>query len=271
MDHKDPRWERQYQMSGRENGAATYSRDIVTHHVPLWDKWAEGRQVLVSTCPLLEPQGGRGDVAVQYLHEYRYEDPFGAVRAVQRALSGYPRLVFVTSYASLANLLISRGLEAWYVPMAVDVSTIQTYRTDPRPDQRVAYFGNVTRPKRALTDELCRQLSSAGWKIDHVSRPNQREAWSLLGKYRYGIGVGRCALEMGALGMRVMISGAAFGGIMTTPEEIAVQRSVNMNGRVITFDRSPLACVAGWELAVPGVTYDIESALSRLGAYLERT
>lgn len=109
------------------------------------------------------------------------------------------------------------------------------------------YFGNVTPAKRKHFDAMRRAFVKTGWKLDVITEPDQVKALRTLRRYSYGVGVGRCALEMMALDMRVMLSGAKFGGIITNHDEWAVQSSQNFNGRVITYDRSVLACVAAWD------------------------
>jgi hypothetical protein len=260
VDHTEPSWASRYAAKGRENGAATYSRDIVRWHVPVWERLLPEGSV-VSTCPLLTSGDWSSPVVVQYLHSYQYVDPLGPAWEVVGhlgALAG--RIVFVTAYRSLAARLRLAGMEALHVPMAIDADAVRASVGDvgERYDgRRVVYFGNVTRHKRALFAELRRVFERRGWRFDVVSESRfdgqpvtQAEAWRILARYRYGIGVGRCALEMMALGLRVMVAGAEFGGLITTEDEWRTQWATNLNGRVVTFDRDVGACVDAFEHAM---------------------
>lgn len=274
LDHTDAKWQRAYLAKPRENGAATYSREIVRYHLPFWESWSQGRQVYLSTCPLIRSVPHGGDVAVQYLHEFRMDDPLFHARVTARATaSHFSRTIFVVAYEHMAQALQEEGLSAIYLPMAIEVARVQRTPRSPLWDHphRAAYFGNVTRPKRALYATLRASLAYRGWELDHVLERRQEAAWARLRAYRFGVGVGRCALEMGALGMQVMIAGANFGGLMTEPDHVLIQRSTNMNGRLVTHSASIDRCIQDWQLAVPGVTYDVKQAVDRLEEILRGT
>lgn len=257
IDHTDEWWSTRKTRTGRENGANTYSRDIVTHHVGRWAKLGHDRDVVVSTAPpLVAHEVDPVDLAIQYLHTYDYADPIDLPARIAEALTsqGVGRVLFVAAYRPLVNILNAAGLEAVYVPMRVDVDWIR-HRAGagavevPRIGRgRAVYFGNVTAPKKRHFDAMRVAFAKTGWKLDVVNTPDQARALRQVNGYTYGLGVGRCALEMMGLGLRVMLSGAKFGGIITNASEWDVQSSQNFNGRVITYDRSVLACVEGWDM-----------------------
>lgn len=253
IDHTDEWWTKRKKRTGRENGANTYSRDIVTHHVGRWAKLAHNQEVVVSTAPpLVVHDIGPVDLVIQYLHSYDYATPLlvaSRVRAVLEA-QGVRRILFVAAYRPLVAKLVAEGFEAVYIPMRVDVDWVR-HRAGPERTRfgpgRAVYFGNVTAPKRTHYDAFRRAFVKAGWKLDLLTTPDQGKALRQVRRYAYGIGVGRCALEMMGLGMRVMLSGQKFGGIITNADEFAVQSSQNFNGRVITYDRTVGACVEAWD------------------------
>jgi hypothetical protein len=258
VDHTEPTWLARYTAKGRENGAATYSRDILAHQVPAWEHILPAGS-LVSTCPLLTGMDVSGEVAVQYLHTYSYSDPLRHARDVSAWMGGRcSRLVFVTAYRSLQAQLERAGFEALFVPMTLDSTDVRVPADDTRFDgRRVVYFGNVTQPKVTEHQRIVRVLRRHGWAVEVISnsairgkRLTQAEAWRVVSRYRYGVGVGRCALEMQALGLRVLLSGARFGGLVTSELEWVVQRGTNWNGRVVTFDRDPDVCVEAFDLAL---------------------
>lgn len=269
IDHTEPDWRAAYVKKGRENGAATYSRQIVEHHLPVWERLVPDGTV-ISTCPVLSSVEVEGPLAVQYLHTYSYVEPLRQAELVVKNLDGrVDRVVFVTAYRSLHAQLVLAGFEALFVPMTVDPGPVRAARSTEAPlvGRRVLYFGNVTRPKTRLLNELKRTLEPRGWYVDVCSegwldgyRLSQRQAWEAASRYRYGIGVGRCALEMMALGLKVMVAGAEFGGLITTPDEWAVQQATNLNGRVTTFDRNIGACVEAFDLAIDEVPGGLDVA-----------
>lgn len=253
IDHTDEWWSHRKQKTGRENGANTYSRDIVTHHVGRWAKLAHDQEVVISTSPpLVMHDVGPVDLVVQYLHSYDYATPLLVASRVRAVLDtqGVRRTLFVAAYRPLVAALNAAGFEAVYIPMRVDVDWVR-HRAGPEQTRfkpgRAVYFGNVTAPKRTHYDAFRRAFVKAGWKVDLVSEPDQGKALRMVNRYAYGIGVGRCALEMMGLGMRVMLSGQKFGGIITNAAEFDVQSSQNFNGRVITYDRTVGACVEAWD------------------------
>lgn len=259
VDHNDPAYAERYRRTKRENGAVTYSRDIVRWHLPVWEAWAADRQldIVVGTCAALED--GPEPVRVQYLHTMEPSRLWvPEIRAGRRD-------IYVTSYQQQAADLRRQGREAIWLPMGVDVKAIERYRLPLGNGGPVAaYFGNVTAPKRQEYTRLKLAFEAEGWRLHHVWTDDSVDAWRRLAGYHYGVGVGRCALEMGALGMRVMISGARFGGLMTTAQEIAIQVASNMNGRVTTFDADPSYCLANFNRALPGITRDVSGAVERL-------
>lgn len=267
FDHTERVWSSRYMRHGRENGAATYSRELVRHQAHLWADIAE--DVTVSTCPLLShvPDQRGGDVAVQYLHTYTYSNPAEQAEVVAREVGHmYQRIVFVSAYVPLVHRLRMQGFEAVYVPMTIDTEQVLPYRTTARRDDReIAYFGNITGAKLPIFNRLRRIAAGHGLELVHV-KGSQREAWEELATYRHGVGVGRCALEMLALGLRVMIAGERFGGIMTSPGDFDAQRAVNLNGRVLTYDRDGDACLIGLRSSyVPPVeSFDSTSVIDSL-------
>lgn len=273
IDHTWPAWQARYKLINRENGAATYSRDIVTHHLPILERWASNSSVTVSTAPpLLDPQG-RGDVLIQYLHEYRHKQPTAPAFRIKSAnRHRYKRIVFVTAYEELSNLLRRSGIEAWYVPMGIDVDNVKSH-ADTIPYRRVrgktaAYYGNLTRAKKPEYTRMLESLESCGWTVEHVVTKSSEAAWPTLSRYSYGIGVGRCALEMGSLGLRVMISGQAFGGLMLSEKDVQIQRATNMNGRKTTGVVNYIEACEKWGESLPGVTTDVKQATKVLEGYL---
>lgn len=202
-DHEYPSWRDRYNRLGRTNGAYTYSRDIVKWHLPIW-KDILGPNDSISTC------GKVSGSTVQYIHERSHGD-----------LSKETKL-FVTTYKDIADALGDRGL---WIPNTIDASALPAHK----PTKDWVYYGNIIGDKRKAFD----RLRVTGF--DTVSGvKDQREALSRVSQYRYGIGVGRCALEMMEMGLKVMIYGKDMGGLILSEEDYEIQRAANFNANVIT-------------------------------------
>lgn len=256
IDHTNESWQQRYLKHGRENGAATYSREIVKHQLPIWDKVAPDSTV-VSTVKLLDHTSDIPDsatVVVQYLHRYPYGDYEKDVRKVAKAAAGR-RTIFVVAYKQFADILRHKGYEAIYIPMTVDAKEIRLLASEgkTRGSSKFIYFGNLLHGKQHVYPSIKRDLEQKGFTVDTIADNrfnggqvlSQKEAWATIAEYKYGIGVGRCALEMYALGLRVLIIGGQFGGIVKDRADFEAQLHTNFNGRVITYDRELNACLYG--------------------------
>jgi len=242
IDHNEPKWNRRYHNSKRENGAHTYSKEIVKFQVPLWSKHSPG-DMLISTCPLLSDVDDlpeEVDLVVQYLHTMKYDDPAKEAKEVIKNIKvKYKAIVFVTAYTAVQDALDKEGIQSIFIPMTIDVSRLPK----PKPiydGKKIIYFGNVLHHKRKAYRQLVKEFKDNGWEVDVLSRntykgekiDSQEEIWKIVSRYRYGIGVGRCALEMSAMGMKVFVGGIHEneGGAMLKPGDKLDQALTNYNG-----------------------------------------
>ena len=202
-DHTHPTWLARYGRHGRTNGAFTYSRDICKWHLPIWRELL-GPDQSVATC------GKVAGATVQYLHERTHAD-----------LSSDTKL-FVTTYRDVADALGERGL---WIPNTIDAD----YLPPHSPELGWVYYGNVIGDRRKAFDRL------KGISFDLVSGVgDQQEALRRVARYRYGIGVARCALEMMAMGLKVVIFGKDFGGLILSESDFETQQAANFNANVMT-------------------------------------
>lgn len=203
FDHTDPEWCSRYNRLSRTNGAFTYSQDICKWHLPIWRQLL-GPSDTIATCGKVQ------DATVQYVHERTHAD-----------LSGRTKL-FVTTYRDLADALGTRGL---WIPNTIDASVVPIHR----PVKNWVYYGNLIKHKRTAFDKL------TGVQFDIVAGVrNQQAALQEVARYRYGIGVGRCALEMMAIGLKVLLFGKDFGGVILSEDDFRRQQAANFNGNVMT-------------------------------------
>ncbi|QDZ10528.1 hypothetical protein [Devosia ginsengisoli] len=233
-DHGHPVWRARYDRLHRTNGAFTYSQDICKWHLPIW-RGLLGPADSIATC------GKVPDATVQYLHERTHAD-----------LSSKTKL-FVTTYKDLAETLGSRGL---WIPNAVDASALPAHR----PARGWVYYGNIIGDKRKSFDRL------AGLNFDTVAGvKDQREALERVAHYRYGIGVGRCALEMMEIGLKVMIFGKDFGGLILSSADFERQLGANFNANVMTGVASVAEGIAHIDDAL-GVSSTFQQSLKQIEA-----
>lgn len=251
----------------QENGAATYSNDILDILMPkltgYLDRYHEERNILISTAPPLakveDPYilHDPVELVIQFLHTYPYRTPMVPINAL---LNRFPnsKVILVTAYQSyllrMQMMLRKEGLQERvkpvFVPMFIQPKKIlvaigkRWFRHDD--EKRIIYFGNLYKAKSQEYFRVKQGLERAGWKVDVFSKGKlngqnpvwpQADIWKHISGYRYGIGVGRCALEMYSLGLKVLISGEHWGGLCMTDDHFAIQTETNFNGRIITGTR----------------------------------
>jgi len=233
------------------NGAETYSIDLTKYQIPHWEKLLRNNDI-ISTCPLFYNTTVNGSyrVAVQYLHSYPYENPVLYARKVEKAIDA-KHIIYLTAYKEYEKILKFMDMKAVHIPMSIDSTAICQYMGHKDNNNRIIYFGQIRANKKLLAvkiKEACKQL---GMTFDSISynvfngttKLTQEEIYHTLTRYNYGIGVGRCAQEMMALGVKVLIGGIKFGGLMTNDEEYDKQLATNMNGRIITYSPSIRECL----------------------------
>lgn len=238
------------------NGAGTYSRDIAESQLAHWQQAFGDRDVLVSTCArvcdLWESETGEDapELIIQYLHTFPYKDPIAYVKDIisSSRFTDASKWVFVTSYRAYADLMRLHGLNAAYVPMMINRSLVPAGINDV---ERAVWFGNIYENKKQMFEQIRRAFNRAGILLTVITKGmvnskrevTQEGAFELIRHYTYGIGVGRCALEMYTMGLKVLVAGAEFGGLVMNDADALVQERTNYNGRVLTWNRSIEDCI----------------------------
>lgn len=260
IDHTDNTWSA---LQRRPNGAEKYSRDIIQVDVPVWrELYRQSNGLLISTCPTfnkVEAVQYPGDwstaFAVQYLHVFPHKDPAGYAHLVlNQSPFKTTKTVFISAYASYVNILRASGIDAYYMPMYINTDAAPAH-DGSAGEKDIIWFGNVYTTKRGNFQKAKEVAAEMGLRLHYISegvyhRPDggqmpvtQEQAWQQVARFKYGIGVGRCALEMMAIGLRVLILGDNVGGIVTTRAEYDAQQRVNFNGRVCTYDNNIGNCL----------------------------
>lgn len=254
IDHTNPQW---LNRKTEANGAETYSKDLVKYQIPHWENLL-GDKDLISTCPLLYTIGIKGNynVTIQYLHKYPYTDAIGYANKLQKAVNT-KEIIYITAYKEYEKLLRFMGLKAVYIPMAIDVAYISSHRQPKAGHDGIIYFGQVRRDKKDIhfnIKQACKRLhipfaTITYDKLNGKTPVTQEEALKFISTFKYGVGVGRCAQEMMALGVKVMIAGIKVGGLITNEQEYQKQLATNMNGRVWTYSNKIDTCLVDRALA----------------------
>jgi hypothetical protein len=252
IDHNDPVWQARVR---RINGALTYSEDLGKYQVPKWEKILPYNSIL-STCPkfseLIPRDFGSFDIAVQYLHSYPYSHALERVQHVRQNLPFKTKDVFfISAYKQFAQILNTHNLKTLYCPMGIDAGAIQKFRTEEKYEDRIIYFGNIVQNKSRIFRLMKNEAETYGLKFDYISKSKlnneipltREETLQTIAKYKYGIGVGRCAQELFALGVQTIIAGQRFGGLIMTNDDYELQLGTNMNGRVVTFSQNIRQCL----------------------------
>lgn len=259
IDHNSEPWSSKYRSKNRQNGAYTYSIDIVKFYIPIIQRLLKNssRDALVSTCgqilPCHHPEDY--DVRIQWIHDikmiYNYVDALKDSSSEEKK-----RWLFVVSSQSYAELLSKVNLYSVIIPLAIDAEEVRKYKVPADKNNRdIIYFGNVYREKTEQYYKIWETLTRLGWNLTtismrdisplegHANPPKTlkikgAEAWKEISRYKYGIGVGRCLAEMYALGLKCLVSGNSFGGIVMSSNDAKEQLLRNYRSDAYTFTDS---------------------------------
>lgn len=245
FDHNTRSWRKDNKLI---NGAVTYSKDIVKYQVNEWAKIL-GPNDLISTAPPpctinLPP---RINNAIIYLHSWPVNPDFWTFQS--RFTLPAKNIIYITAYKKYCRDLQKYGFQAVYIPMSIDEEAIQQY-AQSKSREGFIYYGNIMQVKQSTYRKIRLKCKDLKIPFDTISRNiyngkvvTQEEALSIVSTYQYGIGVGRCALEMFALGLKTFIAGRRVGGLITNDREYIKQQEVNMNSRIWTYSDQIQKCL----------------------------
>lgn len=124
----------------------------------------------------------------------------------------------ITHYKNLIAKLnmYDRRLKMKFIPMSIDIERLPNIT---EKNGKIVYFGNIIPEKLDVYNALKKQ-----YNIDIISynvlnynskKMTNDETLQKLAEYSIGIGVGRCALEMLAMGLKVIVAGRKYSGYIT--------------------------------------------------------
>jgi hypothetical protein len=262
-DHTETQWARRYEKLKRNNGARTYTQDIVKYQVPLWKKHARTETLTVSATNYLSsiPKVKLSELNVQYLHTYKYDYPLEIINKINT-----PRTLYVTAYKDL----LKHTDKAVFIPMTIDAEKITPHKKRKKYSKRVIWFGNVLGHRVPMFDVVQKALKKNGLELDCISHNKfngqtmtQTEMWEKISEYKYGVGCGRSALEMSALGVKVMYVSKYFGGIVTNDKEWQTKIDGNFASKHCTYSKDIDKCIRDWDKSLVR-TMDIKEHLPEI-------
>lgn len=254
-NNSEPEWrDRRYRLN-RVNGAETYGAEIEKFQIPIWRELSD--DITVSTTNLLSNMENPilSGTNVQYLHTYPIDDPQKQFRAVL-GITTDP--IFVTSYMGLHAAIQQAGYRSIFIPMTIDDTNIPKQVENPK--NAFIWYGNITSDKWHTFGKLLRYFDSIGVQFDWISnnrfrdkgpKLSQQECWDIISQYKYGVGVGRCYMEMAAMGLKCIIAGNDIGGIVTSEYEHRRQVDTNYNARYHTFSKDLRTLLENIDDAIP--------------------
>lgn len=208
--------------SAQLNGARTYSELISEYYFPIFklispDSNRSPKIQVITVTTESKPLYFSGDILFVFLHEIKDKKGAGTVYR-QKAfakLNNNKRVIFVVWNEDWKKELEAEGLEAIYLPMAIDVKAlkkgISEVKDRKRYRRKLLWFGNLRGQKMQSWYLMKSACMRHGWTLDLISGgkfnrevPLTREqTMQKVAEYKYGVGVGRCAAEMAALGLKV--------------------------------------------------------------------
>lgn len=237
IDHSNhPTWTKVYKNLGRENGAATYSRDIVKFYIPVFEKLYGNKKTKV----LVMTVTNCWDMTLKdykkiflFIHERGInkearELRLNRMKAFKKA-NPQAKVYFIVWHPVFAEELKKEGLNAIFLPMAIDTEYFQQYVENPKKyNSRLIYFGNITKTKVREFNKFKRTVNRRGWQLDYISdnkynggffRLKKEKIFWLVSQYKYGVAAGRAAQELSAMGLKVICPGYNTVLIPRTTEE----------------------------------------------------
>lgn len=225
MSHLNhPTWTKVYKRLGRENGAATYSRDIVKYYIPVFEELYGKKKTNV----LVMTVNNCWDMTLKkykkiflFLHERGVDENARALRMnrIKTFVKANPqaKVIFITWHKLHCEEIKKEGMNAFYLPMAIDVEEFAKYSDNKKKyNSRLIYFGNITKPKIKSFNNFRRCVNRRGWQLDYISDnkfnggffklKKDKILWHL-SQYNYGVAAGRAAQELSAMGLKVICVG----------------------------------------------------------------
>ena len=275
-------YKQRHKSRNRTNGGYTYSKDITKYHLPIITDIINSKEkyknVIITTVGMLDrtivPENT--DLIICYLHEFLdLELP----RVFEISNWYNKKIVYITSRLNIFQRLSYTGISTILLPMSIETSEFTKYaKSEKYADKRVIYFGNRYLGKGGTYNQIKESFVNKGWIFDEISANmfngkkslNRDEIFDTIAKYKYGIGEGRCVLEMNALGVKTLICASKNQGIFTNNSEFEIQKANNFSdGTIWTFSPDIDTCIDNFDKAIIK-TVDVSEVMGTLKINMER-
>lgn len=216
-----PGWtEKNRRLAQQSNGAKIYSQAITKYYWSVFQEMFEKSKenvALVTVTLESQPQRFKGyDKIFIFLHECNWQkQPVIARAKAIAAANSKAQVIFIVWHEDTADKLAINGLNAIFVPMAIDLEEIEQNRLKhvEKYQRRILWFGHLRTIKKPYFKYFVIQANKMGWQVDYISNnrlngniPLTRpQVLQTIQRYKYGVGVGQCAQEMAAYGLKVIL------------------------------------------------------------------
>lgn len=219
IDHTNsPVWTEANQRLCGGNGAVNYSKAIAAYYLPVFRELFQNDERRVCMCTVTKESGIVKLPAYDLLFVFCHQCSWYRQNSVAWA-KGFarvnPNVVFIVWHEDYARVLEQNGLKAIFIPMGIDLKELEQYKRTPRwrHRRRIIWYGNIRPAKRPYFQHFKSECEKAGLHLDYISGDrlngerwlSREEIMWELQNYRVGVGVGICAHEMAALGLKVIL------------------------------------------------------------------
>lgn len=129
---------------------------------------------------------------------------------------GNSNITFITHYKPVLDKYKNK-VDIRFIPMSIDTSLLPDIHDKVKDS--IIYFGNIYPDKKETYEMLKNKYSFDTLSFSKYNggkiRLTQKECWDIVSRYEYGVGVGRSAIEMLCMGLKVIIGGKGYGGNVT--------------------------------------------------------
>jgi len=138
---------------------------------------------------------------------------------------------YVTHYKKFASWLTDIGIANTFIPMTVDLEVLPVKE---KCNGKIIVFTNLYNEKA----EVFTKLQESGVEFDYLSFGqlngegkilNRTECLELVSNYKIGVGVGRSAIEMLAMDLKVIVAGREYGGTIVNADDLQKHWDTNFN------------------------------------------